>query len=626
MINHTKSSLLLIIFSLFLLQCLTGFNFIDDLDSATDETISADKFPKVKDSNSWTAPFIHIKNDNWSATPMEWIRVKSGTYNDPHIIENVSIVIQGLGKGILIENSCQHFVVRNCSVSSTEVPLLLVNNAAIKLVGVSNGTIRNSTLQSFNRYGLVANDCANISFSKNNVNNNFYGISLSKCHNFSLNENKINAIRFDAVSLSDCENITLKNNKIYDTEDSGIYFHDSYNSILVENELINCGIEMTAEEIENYTSHSIDSSNLVNSKPVYYYTHSDDLNNENFTNAGQIMLIDCNNLIISDLIISNTSVPILFFECENNTLYNVTCANNNNDGIVMEYCDNFTIYNTTFINSDDGLDMDVCHKGVFRDNIFNNNRFSGISLSDCNNNTVYRNNFTSNIFYGVDMDSGEYNNLTANNMWQCGIYIEGYGEQLSTQIIDKSNLITGKQVYYYVNENKLDSANYTNAGQIILVNSSDSIITDLNLSWGSIGILLINCRNLTISNIISSNNKIAGIYLEDDIYDSEFSHNTVNYNGFSGIVESGSKNCTFFENTANYNVYYGFETYSDNNSYIKNTANYNENTGIKIGGINNTLNQNTANNNPKGIDLVYAITIWSLILMEYILGGVIIIR
>ena len=65
-------------------------------------------------SGSWpNCPRIHIKDDNWSMTELDWIQVNAGTEGDPHIIENVTIDAGGVGSAILIENSSEYFIIRN---------------------------------------------------------------------------------------------------------------------------------------------------------------------------------------------------------------------------------------------------------------------------------------------------------------------------------------------------------------------------------------------------------------------------------------------------------------------------------------------------------------------------------
>jgi len=71
--------------------------------------------------------FIHIKNDNWSETPLEWIQVRDGTKENPHLIENISIDISNspIGYEILIEDSDDHYILRNNTIYKSESSTLI---------------------------------------------------------------------------------------------------------------------------------------------------------------------------------------------------------------------------------------------------------------------------------------------------------------------------------------------------------------------------------------------------------------------------------------------------------------------------------------------------------------------
>ena len=66
---------------------------------------------------------IYIKNDNWSATDLPWIQNHTGSWSDPHIIENVTINGQNSRSCILIEDSNDCFILKNCTVYNAPVGL-----------------------------------------------------------------------------------------------------------------------------------------------------------------------------------------------------------------------------------------------------------------------------------------------------------------------------------------------------------------------------------------------------------------------------------------------------------------------------------------------------------------------
>ena len=114
---------------------------------------------------------------------------------------------------------------------------------------------------------------------------------------------------------------------------------------------------------------------------------------------------------------------------------------------------------------------------------------------------------------------------------------------LASHNIDNTNLVNGKPIYYYANEVNLGASDFTNAGQVILVNCNDSSISNLNISYGPTGISLYYCNANNISGNAVSSNKYNGIslYYSDD---NAISGNTVNSNIDIGIYLDSSNNNT----------------------------------------------------------------------------------
>jgi len=89
----------------------------------------------LKNSGYWDVPYIHINNDNWSATNVVWIQNRTGTWNDPHIIENVTITGNNGGNCILIEDSTDFFIIRNCTAVTSGTTY---GDSGIKLMIIQN--------------------------------------------------------------------------------------------------------------------------------------------------------------------------------------------------------------------------------------------------------------------------------------------------------------------------------------------------------------------------------------------------------------------------------------------------------------------------------------------------------
>jgi parallel beta-helix repeat protein len=148
------------------------------------------------------------------------------------------------------------------------------------------------------------------------------------------------------------------------------------------------------------------------------------------------------------------------------------------------------------------------------------------------------------------------------------------------QNIDITNLINGKSLYYYTNEQDLGPNNFTNAGQIIMASCSNSLVTNLNLSYSDTGLTLINCDDIIITRNSINNNRRDGIYIFGGD-NNTISENSVSYNNHNGVFLELNTNNSFLENNISYNDFNGFYCYSLENSFISgNDINHNQKYGI----------------------------------------------
>lgn len=114
--------------------------------------------------------FIHIKNDNWSAIEIDWIQNNTGSWNNPHIIENITINVGYNGFGILIEDSSDYFIIQNSTIYNSSQGQL--NSAGIYIKHSNNGTIFNNDLSNNNGSGIIIENSVNITVSENYITNN----------------------------------------------------------------------------------------------------------------------------------------------------------------------------------------------------------------------------------------------------------------------------------------------------------------------------------------------------------------------------------------------------------------------------------------------------------------------
>jgi len=253
------------------------------------------------------------------------------------------------------------------------------------------------------------------------------------------------------------------------------------------------------------------------------------------------------------------------------------------------------------------------------DNIVTNN-LDGIYLYNSQGNIISGNVITSTYVYGITLICSGGNILRDNNMTnnRRGLVVDGDSLQHFINDIDISNTIDGKLVYYWVNQHNRQIP--ANAGYVAIVNSTNIIVRDLNMTED---VLIIYTTDSIIENI-SASKHFGGIYLLSSnnitIRGNNITKNAfglfMQYSNRNVIVDntiSGNLDGIFLDhssnNTINGNIIvsnvpwppgfgYGiFARDSHGNKINGNTISNNSVTGIDIMGSGNIINNNTIINN-----------------------------
>ncbi|MFX1345510.1 MAG: NosD domain-containing protein [Promethearchaeota archaeon] len=319
-------------------------------------------------------------------------------------------------------------------------------------------------------------------------------------------------------------------------ENSDVYF--IIENCTIYNTGFNVSSTSTGIELYNTTNGMINDNNCSLSENGIYLRYSDYNNITGNTVSHNYFGV---RLYDSDFTnVKGNTVYDNYWGISANGLFPFT-SNNSVSGNIM--------YNNGF-----GISIDHSYYTQVSENIANNNTVCGIFItrSDYNiitGNSVNHNkygifslssdyiniagNIVNNNFVGIGLDESNNNTISRNIMNNCGLFISGRNEELHSHYIDSSNLVNGKPLYYYSYKVKLNPSNFSNAGQVILVNCNNSLISNLNLSYAG-GISLYYCNKNTISGNIINNNTSYGIHL----YHSDFntiSDNIINNNTSYGI-------------------------------------------------------------------------------------------
>ena len=197
----------------------------------------------------------------------------------------------------------------------------------------------------------------------NNISNNWAAMYFSESSN---NEISGNAIlnNWYGIFLSDSSNNKISGNKFLN-KFGGLELGGSSNNAISNNIFSNVGL------VVRNSDSNIVSNNVVNSKPLVYLENASDVTVDR---AGQVILVNCNNITVQNQNLSNTDVGVELWKAANCTISGNKISNTGGNGIFIYESSNNKISRNNISNSDG----------------------DGISLCRSSNNKIYLNNFINN--------------------------------------------------------------------------------------------------------------------------------------------------------------------------------------------------------------------------------------
>ena len=259
-----------------------------------------------------------------------------------------------------------------------------------------------------------------------------HGIHIAYSDYCTIEKNEIRDLTI-GISLYHVFYSTFANNELKDNR-YGIQLNNARSNNITNNSLINNGITLLDYAYPNYYS-----GNTVNSKPLLIFVEKQDIIIDNVP-VGQIILINCENIIIQNIEVSNATLGILIISSNNCLVTNSTIQYNCDAGIALieECLNNIISYNDISFNSigimvetyqfsfqnnniignricsnTDGINMDGGSKSTIQDNIIDNN---DVGLEVWGSGHIIINNIISNSTkIGLTIFMGRGYNIESNN-------------------------------------------------------------------------------------------------------------------------------------------------------------------------------------------------------------------
>ncbi|MFX0017465.1 MAG: NosD domain-containing protein [Candidatus Hermodarchaeota archaeon] len=370
--------------------------------------------------------FITIKNDE----DLEfWSNSGDGTKESPYIIEghritipkndpdvydvpcfpeNSVISICDITKSFILQNN--HIVVKGgcenvqqyiISISDISVPFIIRNNylwggyGGIRLHNINghNSFISNNTIY---YSGSYISNSQSISFIHNQYTYS-YSQYTYHCSNMSYIQNYY---YLTTIAIRECSHVLLSDN-IFENDEaysgwSRLIIWETEYCTITDNTLIRAGLSL--RNFDNCHPTAIVSGNLVNGKPFGYFYNQSNIVINSTINYGQIKLVKCNNSIITDQVISETSSPLLIENCIETTVANSTFSHCGNAGVDITSSTNISILDCFFEDNYSGVEGEHSHGIIVKSNFFRELMF-GIILEACSLLTI-----EDNVFENVDSE------------------------------------------------------------------------------------------------------------------------------------------------------------------------------------------------------------------------------
>ncbi len=412
------------------------------------------------------------------------------------------------------------------------------------LLGSSNNTISNSTIESFTECGIFVESSSN-----NSVHNNTIGFSGS----FSVSGPL-------CISIISSKNNSICNNTIdFWGGGIGISLESSSNNIFHDNNITNTpalefgkkyqGLCLSINGKEKlHFNNTISTSNTVNGKQVYYLYDIRDTVLEGLE-AGQIMIAWSENVTVRQSEIRSGDY-LKLNHVNNSTIANCTIQFSY-EGIALHHSMNNTIIGNTFnrnffpeicvyqshnnmVIKNDVLDISDVRDGIIvwesNNSIISENLISGhdygMMMYSSNNNEVKKNTITRNR-YGIKMFNSSYNNISRCNIsknTENGIYLSS----CSVNTITNCTLSYNQNgVFLHTSQaNIISDCNISNSDVGIKIrSSSENFINNCSLFYNLHGISFLESANTTVVNCSILLNSYYGMLLTDFSNDNNLYHN-----------------------------------------------------------------------------------------------------
>jgi parallel beta-helix repeat protein len=403
-----------------------------------------------------------------AASAGDTVFVYSGTYRQNPILINKSIRLLGEDPDTTILENRKHVI--------SSLPIIDISGS--DGVTVQGFTIRNR-LEMTTIFDYV--NGMEIDTNHNNISTNIFedctcGIYVSGNYN------------------------TISDNIFRNDSTVGLYVIGAEYTHVAHNRFYGEGLDL----LDSF--HSTIEDNFVNDKPLVVL---EDASDTVISEAGQVLLINCQNITVRGVNVSNTTIGIYLRDSKDCLITENIVDGEKDVGVFLEYSSNNTFSRNHIQNSYYGMLLGASLDNIITSNEITQNSEASLFLSYSTGNMITENTFTDNAYWSIYMGLvlTSYSDFTtvANNTFihDCVFVYGSQDNQFSNNTVNDYPLI-------YL-EGASDRVVDEVAGQIIL-NGCENIDVRGQKNLTKTDVLVVSCLNCNISNI-STPSRFYGMYI-----------------------------------------------------------------------------------------------------------------
>ncbi len=464
------------------------------------------------------APILIDGNANF--TVANGVTGGTGSLSDPYVIGGWE-VNASTAVGIQVRNTNASFVIRNSYVhsgswsegilmwnvtnASVEDTLLSGNEVGVELGQASNVRLarlnvtgngwgisvfwgKNVTVIDCNvtwnsAIGIVVYYSSDTTLSMNNASRNPYGIAFAESAGANVSDNDLTGNELGLVA-SNADSLLVARNRVSGNKD-GMRLADSTNLTLTGNLFTSSGIVIEGQLPEYFDSHAVSSDNLVNGKPVRYYSRCRGVGIDGVP-VGQLILASCSGVQVANLDIANTDI-----------------------GLQMDFVNDSVVTRSRFADSDAGAVVRNSGNLTFSEDVVSSNAQYGLRIVHSRGISIVGGNVSQNPIDGIYVESSSGTAVAQSNVSlnaRSGIVIMS-----SSGTTVAGNNVSGS--LYGIRVDRSTATNVTgnllsvNEHGVYLTDASETTVSGNNVSGSTYGIDLVWAKDTRVlRNVVVDNN------------------------------------------------------------------------------------------------------------------------